>query len=211
MAAATAQWRVRSEDGVGEGQPVEWPRLRQAVADGGWSEAAQVRGPQDDRWIPIGDHPQLVEFLPRQPLLRPRPGEEAEMDMTPMIDVTFQLIIFFMITATFVVQKTLPTPEADPDRQRPMTLRQLQQGNIIVRITADATVTVDGRPTTVDALPEALIEAAKDRDNVEMVMDIADEVDYQLVVQAIDAAAGAQIEKVHLARRVRLDSQPQRP
>ena len=31
----------------------------------------------------------------------------VDFNMTPMIDVTFQLIIFFMITATFVVQKTL--------------------------------------------------------------------------------------------------------
>ena len=201
MTAATTPWRVRSEDGIGEGRPVKLRRLQQAIADGAWSEAAQVRGPRDDRWISIGDHPQTAEFLPQEPLLRAKPGDDAEMDMTPMIDVTFQLIIFFMITATFVVQKTLPTPEADADPQHRPTLSQLQQDNIIVRITADAAITVDDRPTTLAELSDALVEAAKDRDNVEMVMDVADEVDYQIVVQVIDGAAGAQIERVHLARR----------
>jgi biopolymer transport protein ExbD len=41
--------------------------------------------------------------------LRSRP-EEAEMDMTPMVDVTFQLLIFFMVTASFTMQKSLPIP-----------------------------------------------------------------------------------------------------
>ena len=118
MATPIGPWRVRSEDGVGEGRPIELRRLQQAIADGAWSEAAQVRGPQDDRWIPVGDHPQTAEFLPQEPLLRAKPGDDPEMDMTPMIDVTFQLIIFFMITATFVVQKTLDMPEASPEQEK---------------------------------------------------------------------------------------------
>ena len=38
----------------------------------------------------------------------------AEMDMTPMVDVTFLLLIFFMVTASFVVSKAqqVPTPES---------------------------------------------------------------------------------------------------
>lgn len=201
MTAATGPWRVRSEDGLGGGRQIELAGLQQAVADGAWSEAAEVRGPQDDRWTAIGDHPQMQEFLPQQPLLHARPGEEAEMDMTPMIDVTFQLIIFFMITATFVVQKTLDTPKAQADRLHRPTLSQLRQENVIVRIAGDETITVDDRPATPEELPDALAAAAEGRDNVEMVIDAADEVNYQLVVRVIDAAAGAQIEKVHFARR----------
>ncbi|HMO14260.1 MAG TPA: biopolymer transporter ExbD [Pirellulaceae bacterium] len=33
-----------------------------------------------------------------------------EMDMTPMVDVTFLLLIFFMVTASFTLQKTIPQP-----------------------------------------------------------------------------------------------------
>lgn len=35
------------------------------------------------------------------------PREEAEMDMTPMVDVTFLLLIFFMVTASFKLQKAI--------------------------------------------------------------------------------------------------------
>ncbi len=31
---------------------------------------------------------------------KPRPAEDTEIDITPMIDVTFQLLIFFMVTST---------------------------------------------------------------------------------------------------------------
>ncbi len=40
---------------------------------------------------------------------------ESEMDMTPMVDVTFLLLIFFMVTAAFTLQKTIPMPAESQD------------------------------------------------------------------------------------------------
>ena len=42
-------------------------------------------------------------------------AEQPEMDMTPMVDVTFLLLIFFMVTAAFTMQKSfeIPTPKTD--------------------------------------------------------------------------------------------------
>lgn len=66
---------------------------------------------------------------PRKPPARPKSAEEerpaehfrksrlvdTEMDMTPMVDVTFQMLIFFMITAAFALQKAkeIPKPQSD--------------------------------------------------------------------------------------------------
>jgi biopolymer transport protein ExbD len=44
---------------------------------------------------------------------------EAEMDMTPMVDVTFLLLIFFMVTATFAMQKAFEVPA--PEESEPST------------------------------------------------------------------------------------------
>jgi biopolymer transport protein ExbD len=41
--------------------------------------------------------------------------DEAAMDMTPMVDVTFLLLIFFMVTAAFSLQRSLPVPTPRPD------------------------------------------------------------------------------------------------
>ncbi|HIF31309.1 MAG: biopolymer transporter ExbD [Pirellulaceae bacterium] len=47
---------------------------------------------------------------------------EAEMDMTPMVDVTFLLLIFFMVTAAFTVQKTIEVPKPE-NTDQPSTVQ----------------------------------------------------------------------------------------
>ncbi|OYP34731.1 ExbD/TolR family protein [Rhodopirellula sp. MGV] len=55
----------------------------------------------------------------------------SELDMTPMVDVTFLLLIFFMVTAAFSLQKALAMPSQQSDRasqrvQEPVeTLREV--------------------------------------------------------------------------------------
>jgi len=48
------------------------------------------------------------------PVKRAKP-QEAEMDMTPMCDITFQLLIFFMVTAAFALQKSFEIPKPKQD------------------------------------------------------------------------------------------------
>ena len=43
------------------------------------------------------------------------PIPEDELDMTPMVDVTFLLLIFFMVTASFSLQKSIQQPPAQSD------------------------------------------------------------------------------------------------
>ena len=50
-------------------------------------------------------------------------GSEEGLDMTPMVDVTFLLLIFFMVTASFVLQKSIEHPQALDDSPSPDPLR----------------------------------------------------------------------------------------
>ncbi|MBI3461612.1 MAG: biopolymer transporter ExbD [Planctomycetes bacterium] len=178
-------------------------RLSQGIQDGIWVEIDQVRGPQDTRWMLIGEHPQLEEFVPPTAAFKAKSAEEAEMDMTPMIDVTFQLLIFFMIAATYVIQKTMDMPksEASEEGASTVTIEQLKKNNIFVKLSADHSITVQGEPTSLEQLPGALGKAVKGADTAEMVMDVDDQVEHETVVKVLDAAGAAQIEKVHFVAR----------
>jgi biopolymer transport protein ExbD len=202
--ASQPRWRVRTEDDPGNGREIALERLSHGIEDGVWGEADMAWGPHDAGWTIIGEHPVLEEFLPPTPLLRDRDTEEAEMDMTPMIDVTFQLLIFFMIAATYIVQKTMLLPRFQPDEGPPTaTLSELARENIVVKVARDRSVTVDGGAAPLGDLTSALVAAAQRRQHAsaELILDVDDEVDQQTVVTVLDAAAGADIEQVHFVSR----------
>ena len=200
---STDIWRVRREDAAGDGRAISLAELAAQIADGVWHESDQVRDPRTGRWGLVGNHPDLEEFLPTTRRLRPKADDDPEMDITPMIDVTFQLIIFFMITATFVVQKTIDTPRAEAaeesSRWQP-TWDDVQMQYIIVRLGSDRAITVDGTAVELEDLPRVLRQATDERGIVEMALAVHDDVPHELVVGVLDAAAGAEIEKVHFAR-----------
>ncbi len=57
----------------------------------------------------------------------------ATLDMTPMIDVTFQLIIFFLLSSTFVIQSSVPVelsqvPEGAVTHEKKQLTITLQAG-----------------------------------------------------------------------------------
>jgi len=205
MATTTGTWWVRGAGREGAGRAVPFSQLAQAVADNVVGENDEVRGPTDAQFVIVGDHPQLEEYLPLRPVFVPKEAEDAEMDMTPMIDVTFQLLIFFMITAAFVVQKTLDMPQADQNKEEePIgapTLSQLAQENIVVSVKIGGTISVDGQTVSVTELGGALKKAYESKKEPELILDIEDDVDHDMVVKVIDGAAGAEIQKIHFVRR----------
>lgn len=87
----------------------------------------------------------------------------ASLDMTPLIDVVFQLLIFFMLSATFVVQSSVPIelPEKNADSPTPVEAK-----DIVVSVTADGQFYIGDNadaPIASDALGASLKEAAASR------------------------------------------------
>lgn len=197
-------WRVKPAEAAGQGQLVTAERLTDGIIGGEVGELDLVCGPDDEEFVSVGDHSSMSEYLPPTRRLMDREAEEAESDMTPMIDVTFQLVIFFMIAATFTVQKTLdlPTSKPDPDGASAVTMEELAKENIMVRIDGSGTIFVDDNPVAAEAIETSLREAVKNNDSAELILDIDDQAVHDLVVRVIDAAGAAQIEKVLFVSRV---------
>ena len=65
-------------------------------------------------WKGITEQPE-EEYEPEVGLQKREPIPEDDLDMTPMIDVTFLLLIFFMVTASFTLQQSFEQPPAKSD------------------------------------------------------------------------------------------------
>ncbi len=70
-----------------------------------------------------------------------------EVDMTPMVDVTFLLLIFFMVTAAFSLQRSLeiPPPESNSPTAEQTLQNEQDNNSVIVRIMKSNAIWVDDR------------------------------------------------------------------
>ncbi len=138
-------------------------------------------------------------------------SDSDDMDMTPMVDVTFLLLIFFMITAAFALQRSfeMPTPEnSEPSSNA--TLEDLEQDPdyLMVRIDRFNTYHVSAAswddeqevPNPVDLLikmREAVGKGGPGRATKLLVI-ASGEAFHDSVVQAIDAGNELGLEDVQI-------------
>lgn len=69
--------------------------------------------------------------------------DESEIDLTPMLDVVFIMLIFFIVTASFVKEFGLEINRPDAD-QPEVNIPQENQ-NVLIVVTAASDIEVDGR------------------------------------------------------------------
>ena len=78
-----------------------------------------------------------------------RSGSEqtADIDMTPMLDIVFIMLIFFIVTTSFVKESGI-----DVNRPTAQTATRKEQGNIIIAIKATGDVWIDKRLVDIRAV-----------------------------------------------------------
>ena len=126
---------------------------------------------------------------------RRRGGGEAEISITPMLDIVFILLIFFIVTTSFA-------KEFGVDMNRPSNAPVKEQKRtevIAVRIVADGRIFVEDRAVDVGAV-RANIESGLARKPQASVVVVADRAaDAGLMVQVVDQARVAGAANVSLA------------
>jgi len=134
-------------------------------------------------------------------LRRPQ-TEFEEMDLTPMVDVTFLLLIFFMITASFTMQKAIafppPSPEEDGASVQPKQLEDFKDECVIVEIHEDNSISIDDERIPLDA-DLATMLAAKGKN--EMLIDAHENSLHETVVRVVDAGNEVQMQRIRLGSR----------
>ncbi len=119
---------------------------------------------------------------------RRRPRTEVSIELTPLIDVVFLLLIFFMVSTTFIreTQLDLNLPEASGDLQQP------EDQSIVVTIAEDGTYAVNDQALVnnqLATLMRALQQQMGENDAPRQLIITADaNATHQAVVRAMDAA-----------------------
>jgi biopolymer transport protein ExbD len=133
----------------------------------------------------------------RKNLMMVEEEEESEVNLTPMLDVVFIMLIFFIVTASFV-------KEAGIDISRPdaATAERKEKGNILVAITADNQIWVDRRMVDPRALRANIERMHAENPHGSVVIQADEESKNKLLVQVMDAARMAGVKNVSIAADV---------
>lgn len=118
---------------------------------------------------------------------------EAEVSLTPMLDVVFILLIFFIVTALFITEHAIgiePSPEAN-SKGNP-------QPTIIVEIDADRLIRVNGRLSHIEGVSANLQRLRAESASEAVIIQAHPETPNRLVIRIRDQIAGADIETVNL-------------
>jgi biopolymer transport protein ExbD len=121
--------------------------------------------------------------------------EELDVNVTPLIDVVFLLLIFFMVSTTFQreseIEIVLPQATASKPLEDKFTLQ--------VTIDAQGTYYVNGKRvvnTKLEALKKAMLETAGDHKEPPIILSADAQTPHQAVITVMDAAR--QLGFVHL-------------
>ena len=124
-------------------------------------------------------------------------GVLVDMNVTPLIDVLLVLLIIFMVITpltpfglnTLVPQPPPPNQPPPPPNQDP---------TVVVEVMKDKTIQINNTPVQEKDLTARLEDIFKTRATKVVFVKGDPDVDYRYVAQAIDAAAGAGLDKVGL-------------
>ncbi len=124
-------------------------------------------------------------------------SEESEVNLTPMLDVVFIMLIFFIVTASFV-------KEAGIDISRPdaATAERKEKGNILVAITAKNQIWIDRRQVDPRALRANIERLHAENPHGSVVIQADEESKNKLLVLVMDAARLAGVKNVSLAAEI---------
>ena len=118
----------------------------------------------------------------------------AEMNITPLLDLAFVLLVIFIITTTPIVNDLavdLPSAAKRPKESKPQTH--------YVTVQNSGKIYLDQREMTIDALPDELIALRLEHQDVNVVLRGSAKTKYRNIVAVMDVLQQANVLKVNLA------------
>ncbi len=125
---------------------------------------------------------------------QPEPEEESAIDITPLLDVVFIMLIFFIVTATFV-------KEAGIDVTRPdaATAVKKESANILIAIGPNNDVWIDRRQIDIRSVRPNIERLHAENPQGSVVIQADKESKTDTLIQVMDASRQAGVYNISIA------------
>ena len=120
--------------------------------------------------------------------------EEQEINITPMLDVVFIMLIFFIVTASFVKEAGI-----DVNKLEGQTAQAKEKANILIAIDADGAIWIDRRQVDPRAVRANIERLHAENPQGTVVIQADDDARTGVLVQVMDAARQAGVYDVAIA------------
>jgi biopolymer transport protein ExbD len=122
--------------------------------------------------------------------------DESTIDMTPMLDIVFIMLIFFIVTSSFIKESGV-----DVSSPGAATAERKERGNILVAITAEGEVWIDKRNVDIRAVRANIERLHAENPEGSVVIQADEDSRNGLLIQIIDQARLAGVSNVAIAAK----------
>ncbi len=138
-------------------------------------------------------------------LRRPRPPR-AVISLVPMIDVLLILLVFFMVTSTYLDLDMIPAAgQPDEGRESTPDQRTASGAPVMIRLGADGIPTIQGVAQTQDSLVALISERVSDDPALQVIILPSGAAEMQSLVSVMDLATQAGASRL---RVIRIEARP---
>jgi len=132
---------------------------------------------------------------------QPNPRDELELDITPLIDVVFLLLIFFMVSTTFdhesEVNITLPKASKE--------IAQAKPDAINIAIDNQSRIYINEKEllnSQISTIKGAIYDISVNLPDAPIIISADEEAPFQMVIRTMDAARQLGLVKITFATRI---------
>lgn len=128
-------------------------------------------------------------------MFKPTHKKKSKINIIPMIDVIFFLLVFFMLFTSF---RTNPSG-IEMELPRAVTATEQEENQMIVEISSEGDFYYDGENLSIEEIREIAREQNDEQDNLVVVINADEETRYRSVIELMDNLRQEEIYSLALA------------
>ncbi len=118
-------------------------------------------------------------------------GADDDVNVTPLLDIVFIMLIFFIVTSTFVKE-----PGIDPVRPEVQTAEQKRFGTILIAISADDEIFIDKDEVELDGVGPYVEQIMRENPKATAVIQADVDSTSRMLVDVVNAVRDAGMNQV---------------